>query len=174
MIVRHAEKPPLAGVTADGAADKNSLSVRGWQRAGALVPFFTRPSAPGVDVPTYVYAAKSDADDDDAGHGVRSIETVTPLVDKLAATHPEVSLNTHFGVGDESALLSDVESRAGIILIAWEHHHIPLIGAKLSSDVPDKWPETRFDLVWVFLRCGGGGYIFSQVPQLLLGGDEAA
>jgi hypothetical protein len=138
------------------------------------VSFFTRPSAPGVGVPTYVYAAKSDAADDDDSHSMRPIETVTPLAEKLATSDPTFSLNVNFAVGQENALIADVLARAGIVLIAWEHHHIPLIGAKLSSDVPNKWPGGRFDLVWIFLRAASESYIFSQVPQLLLAGDEAA
>jgi hypothetical protein len=178
MIIRHAEKPdtsPPAGVTAQGATDEHSLIVRGWQRAGALVSFFTHPSAPGVDVPTYVYAAKFDAaDDDNDSHSMRPIETVTPLARKLAMSDPSFSLNVNFAVGQESALVADVQARAGIVLIAWEHHHIPRIGENLSSDVPNKWPGSRFDLVWIFMRAASESYIFTQVPQLLLAGDEAA
>src|ERR1700743_2749207 len=46
MFIRHAEKPPGvppydgAGVDAKGKKDKESLTVRGWQRAGALAKFF--------------------------------------------------------------------------------------------------------------------------------------
>ena len=40
MLIRHAEKPakdsPPYGVTAEGERSKESLEVRGWQRAGAL------------------------------------------------------------------------------------------------------------------------------------------
>jgi hypothetical protein len=177
MIVRHAEKPeapPPAGVSADGATSKHSLVVRGWQRAGALVPFFTRPSAPGVSVPNHVYAAKFDAADEDGGLGMRSIETVTPLAEKLGQCDPSFGLNVKFAVGEEDALLADVESRGGTVLIAWEHHHISKIAAKLSSDAPSEWPGSRFDLVWVFLRAANNSYIFSQVPQLLLAGDQEA
>ena len=39
IVIRHAEKPDATdeGVTPHGAGDKESLIVRGWQRAGALV-----------------------------------------------------------------------------------------------------------------------------------------
>jgi len=43
MIIRHAEKPEHhgpRGVDENGNEDKESLTVRGWQRAGALVQFF--------------------------------------------------------------------------------------------------------------------------------------
>ena len=40
MIIRHAEQHEVAGITREGQVDPQSLTVRGWQRAGALVPFF--------------------------------------------------------------------------------------------------------------------------------------
>src|SRR5208282_5250934 len=44
MIIRHAEKPDqnggVLGIDEAGRPDPNQLSVRGWQRTGALVPFF--------------------------------------------------------------------------------------------------------------------------------------
>ena len=44
MLVRHAEKPgeppPPHGVDPAGEKDKDSLIVRGWQRAGALACLF--------------------------------------------------------------------------------------------------------------------------------------
>src|SRR4051794_27889179 len=51
MIIRHAEKPLPSnrsrGITAGGRRDKRSLTVTGWQRAGALVELF----APSRGVP---------------------------------------------------------------------------------------------------------------------------
>ena len=39
LLIRHAEKPDGqdGGVNVDGACDEKSLTVRGWQRAGALI-----------------------------------------------------------------------------------------------------------------------------------------
>lgn len=39
MIIRHAEEHEVDGITEEGQADPQSLTVRGWQRASALVPF---------------------------------------------------------------------------------------------------------------------------------------
>jgi len=40
MVIRHAEKPtshpPPYGITLEGVREKESMTVRGWQRAGAL------------------------------------------------------------------------------------------------------------------------------------------
>jgi broad specificity phosphatase PhoE len=80
MVIRHAEKPGVptddGGVAADGARDDESLTVRGWQRAGALARFFS--SQPELR-PRAVFAAG-------IGHGSKSrrpMETVMPLVDLL-------------------------------------------------------------------------------------------
>ena len=44
MLIRHAERPSadksIRGVTQEGIKNKEELTVRGWQRAGALVRFF--------------------------------------------------------------------------------------------------------------------------------------
>jgi hypothetical protein len=44
LVVRHAEKPgdagTISGVDIDGNRNRDELTVRGWQRAGALVRFF--------------------------------------------------------------------------------------------------------------------------------------
>src|ERR1700676_1320942 len=60
MLIRHGEKPPgdgsPTGVHEDGSQNDHSLIVRGWQRAGALVPYFAAPNDAAIDPPTYLYA----------------------------------------------------------------------------------------------------------------------
>ncbi len=52
MLVRHAEKPlgagPPHGVTIDGTPDPESLTPRGWQRAGALVALSSEMGVAGA------------------------------------------------------------------------------------------------------------------------------
>jgi hypothetical protein len=69
----------------------------------------------------------------------------------------------------------------GVALIAWQHQDIPAIGHHFlkhtgtsALTIPASWPDERYDLVWVFDRPSGSGPIisFSQVPQLLLAGDQ--
>lgn len=65
----------------------------------------------------------------------------------------------------------------GAVLIAWEHQRIPAIGNAIvgnKTTVPQKWPGDRFDVVWVFTAKPGGGYAFTQVPQMLLAGDKSS
>ena len=65
MLIRHAEKPlgegPPFGMTDDGVVDPESLTARGWQRAGALVRWFggqVGSSAAGLPLPTHLFASQ--------------------------------------------------------------------------------------------------------------------
>ena len=99
MIIRHAEKPtttpppPTDGVTITGAQDKDSLIVRGWQRAGALVVLFDPARGPlqssELATPQFIYATStSDAE------GNRPEETITPLA-KNSAWYPTKIFRIH-------------------------------------------------------------------------------
>jgi len=170
MVIRHAEKPDPdnrhGGVAADGTADDESLTVRGWQRAGALVGFFTaRPDLR----PSAIFAAG-------IGHGSKSkrpLETVTPLAARLKE-HGQVAVTTDYLKDDLQPLVQDVLSRHGTVLISWEHKRIPDIVSLLphAPSCPHVWPDERFDLVWVLDR-EDQGWSFSQAPQLLLAGDRS-
>ena len=56
MIIRHAEAHDVPGITCDSHADSQNLIVRGWQRAGALVPFFCS-GAQGLTTPNTIFAS---------------------------------------------------------------------------------------------------------------------
>ena len=46
LVIRHAERPGAAfgeGITESGSLDEESLTVRGWQRAGALAVLLSAP-----------------------------------------------------------------------------------------------------------------------------------
>lgn len=88
MFVRHAEKPDEEvdpstgpGVRLDGSADGKSLTVRGWQRAGALAQFFRSR----VDLtPRVVFAAGAATGSD----RMRPIETVIQHAGPRASPSP--------------------------------------------------------------------------------------
>jgi hypothetical protein len=68
---------------------------------------------------------------------------------------------------------------SGVVLICWEHSHIPVIAKSLptvrGTAVPGDWPDDRYDVIWAFTRLPGEPqvrYGFSQVPQRLLAGDS--
>jgi hypothetical protein len=71
-----------------------------------------------------------------------------------------------------------MDSYSGVVLICWEHKHIPVIASSLpvvsGTAIPRKWPGDRYDVIWSFTRNPGPGpvrYTFSQIPQQLLAGD---
>jgi broad specificity phosphatase PhoE len=165
MFIRHAEKPGDGenGVTADNSLDKESLTVRGWQRAGALIAFFAQPKMK----PTAIFASG-------IGHGSNSkrpMETVTPLVNRLNEIQP-VTFNTNHLKDEIQPLISKVLSLEGTVLVCWEHKRIPDLAALLPAapPVPQLWPDNRFDVVWIFDRAGAG-WTFSQMLQRLLPQD---
>jgi hypothetical protein len=180
MLIRHAEKPPgdppPHGINSKGDHDEESLTVQGWQRAGALAGFFA-PSAGSfqnseIATPATIYASQIVR-----GNGSeRPQETVTPLIDKLGSGNVKVKFN--YAKGQEKEVANSAQARNGAVLICWEHHNISKITKHFpisknnTTPVPSEWPDNRFDLIWVFdLDSRSGGYRFTQVPQLLLSGD---
>jgi len=174
MFIRHGEKslgPPPLGVKEDVTECKHSLIPQGWERAGALIGFFVNPNRSEIATPTYIYAAPPDGEADsptalDIDRSHRPVQTVTPLSRKL-----QLPLDERFTVGQEPAIAADIKSRSGVVLVSWEHKHIPLIASVFNSTVPDKWPD-RFDLVWVLDAKPDGTFGFKIIPQLLLGTDQ--
>ena len=176
MVIRHAEKPsndpPIKGVTLEGKREKESLIVRGWQRAGALASFFAPADGslrhPSLAQPQFLYASKPTRREGSK----RPMETLMPLADKLA-----MKINTKFRKLDAEAMVEEVSLVPGVVLICWQYEYIPqianLILGNETTAVPD-WPDDRFDLVWVFDRePTSGRYNFVEVPQNLLMGDSA-
>lgn len=71
-----------------------------------------------------------------------------------------------------------VSGYSGIVLICWEHDHIPALASSLpaipGTAIPQTWPGDRFDVIWTFTLVPGAAsvqYAFGQVPQQLLSGD---
>jgi hypothetical protein len=175
MIVRHGEKPDkrdsVHGVDVEGKHDKDDLSPKGWQRSGALVRFFNPVNGQFIHSalakPNAIFAASPE------GHvkSLRSQNTVQALADSLG-----LRINLKHAKGEEKALVGDALAQDGVVLIAWEHNAIVeitnlILGGEDSS--PQKWPDSRFDLVWIFdQQAHPGGWKFAQVPQMLLPGDS--
>ena len=179
MVIRHAEKPAksngAAGVREDGKHDPESLTVRGWQRAGALAVLFSsdeHTARLGLAVPDAVYASASTI----RGSSERPEQTIDPLVARLRGYRPEFDPVLTHEKGSERDMVDDVMRRDGAVLICWQHELIPEIGNAIVGNkwiCPQEWPGDRFDLVWSFERADGGKWQFRQVPQLLLAGDRA-
>jgi hypothetical protein len=177
MLMRHAEKPSKDdvpfGVTLQGEHSKESLEVRGWQRAGALTQLFApangRLSNASLTRPKFLYASKPLL----RKGSRRPMETITPLAEKL-----KIKIRSGFARSELDEMLEEVFACKGPVLICWQREYIPEIAAQIlgkSTGVPETWPEDRFDMIWVFdLNRSTGKYRFKQVPQRLLDGDLPA
>ncbi len=176
MVIRHAEKPSgqLAGVSESGVPNGRDLTVRGWQRAGALGCLFAPAHGALQDAqlakPQFIFASAA-ADDPQGGNSRsrRSEETVTPLAQLL-----RIEIDLTFSKGEEKALAKAAQACTGPVLIAWQHENINAIASSIlgAGPIPPMWPSDRFDVVFVFtLNPVDGAYSFAQVPQRLLAGD---
>lgn len=191
MIIRHAEKPPDPpnktgpwDVQANGqSGGGKSLIVPGWQRAGALnaffAPFKSKPSAPKIKTPGYIYAANP------KGETNRPWETVTPLAAWLGYKQGTQQFNVSYDVGGgEKKLVKSVLALSGVVLICWEHDNImPHIMQAIDKEVPiknyssiqDPFPDV-FYLVWVLdlkqsKHAKRNEYEWRSVNQNLMAGD---
>ena len=176
MLIRHAEKPlgssGPCGVSAEGERDKESLTVRGWQRAGALANLFAPADGRFRDEPLarpqFLYASKPKRQNG----SMRPVQTITPLAEKLA-----IRINSNFTREQTAEMLREALACDGVVLISWQQEYLPEIANRILGDettAPQDWPDDRYDMIWVLDRdAESGRYSFRQVPQLLLMGDWA-
>lgn len=184
MIIRHGEKPdeaPLGlrgvappGIVESGEHSRYGLTVRGWQRAGALAVLFAPEAAAfrpkSLSTPNTIFASAIGPH----SWSRRMQLTIEPLRQKLGQS---VVVNTIFFKGDEERMINAALACSGNVLICWAHETLPRIGVKIlgtATGIPPIWPDHRYDLVWVFdWRSAPAGWSFLQVPQLLLSGDSS-
>jgi hypothetical protein len=191
-IIRHGEKPadpppaaagqaaaaapgPPFGVDFQGNQDPHSLLPRGWQRSGALAVLFDPALGPlqaGLTTPATLLSPSYGSTDKTTGH--RTYQTIQGLSDRLG-----LAIVSGFAEGSEAQLAASVvSSYSGVVLICWEHDHIPAIATSLPTGagtvIPQPWPGDRFDVIWRFTLVPGSApaqYTFGQIPQQLLSGD---
>jgi hypothetical protein len=217
MIIRHAEKPGIYnkvlynGVNGVGQQDADSLVTMGWERAGGIANLFdpTNGNFQNAELatPAYIYASdpapKSPKkyQTEPSGHLVeeetsqRPYQTISALAAKLTIS-PE-NLITSFEAKHYSDMVTNVLTKSGTVLIAWQHEDIlpkhkkddsivyelfcqtGTINAQKQEPIPPSfnvpdgpWPGDRYDMVFVFdLSSEGLITAFTQVPQMLLAGD---
>ena len=178
MIIRHAEKPDVDskgkhhGVRPDGVQSEESLTVRGWQRAGAISFLFGSAEVAqsrGLSVPQHLYASDPEKAHKAGSSSRRPQQTLIPLARRL-----ELIISTDWLTGQEADLCRDALTKPGTSLISWQHELIPAIAAAIpGGNIPQTrtWDDARFDLVWVFDLLPDGTYSFKEFHQALLSGD---
>ncbi len=168
LLIRHAEKPsgPLRGVAPDGDQDAEDLTVRGWQRAGALVRLFAPLNAeprPPLATPQTIFAAGVGPGSESKRH----IHTVAPLAELLG-----LPVESAFLKGQMEALAQAALGRTGVVLICWEHKQIKELVSLITQSriAAPEWPSERFDMI-LTLENGAHGWALVQAPQQVLAGD---
>ncbi|MDT3402653.1 histidine phosphatase family protein [Mucilaginibacter terrae] len=144
IIMRHAEKP----------ASGDNLSCKGFNRAmmlpGVLVKRFGVPAYVYVPSPSTGKATKSG----------RMLQTVWPL-----ATKYNLTVNSKFDVDDTKALAKNISTKAGTVLVVWEHNAIGKILSSLGVTAGKlKWQGDDYDSLWV-VTVHNGKATLSQTSQ---------
>src|ERR1700728_3596693 len=178
LMIRHGEKTDHGdkGVDSHGDANPDGLIPRGWERAGALVTLFAPnrttlnsalPSPGALVSPKY----------SDPVH--RPDLTLLPLSQRLGLT---ILMQHPVDARPAKIVKSLLAIQADVVLICWEHDHLVNVADAVPAavpvanpaDVPDAWPDDRFDVIWRFDLDGQTGiWTFSSLDQQLLAGDLA-
>lgn len=174
MIIRHGEKPdgagPDHGVTRHGVHDSHDLTVRGWQRAGALAHYFSCADVlpiTAISTPVAIFASAATR----ASPSLRAQHTVAPLASML-----RLRVDCTYADGEEHALAAAVIAAPSPTLVSWHHSHIGRLCRVIAGEAagcPRHWPDDRFDLVWCLDQNGSETpWRFTEVAQRLLPHDR--
>jgi len=158
LIVRHAEKPNVG----------DTLSKQGFQRAAAYVPYFTKQPAPfEMLTPVAVYARTTSKNHT----STRPIQTVSAL-----ANYWGVPFIVRYTSDDYKPMVSEIMNTSSydsqMVLICWDHEHIPGIAHAFGVQNPPSWDESVYDRVWVINFSGDSVASFDNIPQQLMYGDS--
>jgi hypothetical protein len=160
LIIRHAEKPREKSAV--------NLSLKGQERAMALVPFFTQtPELVYQGLPAALFATKIIPGD--LSHF--SLETLEPLSQRL-----RVLTDAHFAKWEYGPLahevLTNLKYQKKTVLICWDYEYIPRLAAALGvRPEPPRWPEEVFDRVLIITYRGDQASLVNM-PQRLMFGDS--
>jgi phosphohistidine phosphatase SixA len=174
MLIRHAEKHNGGrerGVSIEGVHAHHELTVRGWQRAGALVRYFApvggMPADAPISTPRTIFASAATPE----SPSLRAQHTVELLAAALG-----IDIDHRHPDGHEAAIAKAALAAPGPVLISWHHSHLPALARAIGGrdlPCPDEWPDERFDVVWVLDRHeDAGAWTFSQVAQQLFAHDR--
>ncbi|BCH19669.1 hypothetical protein [Mesorhizobium sp. L-2-11] len=174
MIIRHAEKPlpdrPDAGVTELGEEDDKSLTVRGWQRAGALACLFCSPPTP-LHIPKSIVASAPVKQDGSGTRNLRPTQTISPLALRL-----QIEPDTRFSKGQVDLAGPLIAMQGSPTLVCWQHESIPRLAAaivKRGGVAPRLWDHEDYDSIWMLgYSASSARWVFMRARQGLLLGDK--
>jgi hypothetical protein len=170
LCLRHAEEPAKPvddegpGFDADGR-NESALSIRGWQRAGALAATElcqllegTSRDRVAIFVPDY--------DGEPERH--RSHQTVVALSQRL-----DVEISHPCNKDEVDKLQEAVFQHDGVAVVCWQHANLARFAQGLVDDPQLEWPSGRYDLIWELRPAGSDGtYTCERIGQRLLADDD--
>ncbi len=160
ILIRHGEKTPPG----------TYLSLKGRQRAAALVPtFLGSPSLLHYGPPAAIYVMKSGK----SAPAVRWAQTVISLADEL-----NIPLQNQYNRRETEQMVKEIremeEYEGKMVLICWSHGELPSIAAQFGAKkAPKKWSGDTYDRFWILTFEENGEVLFEDLPQKLLYGDSA-
>jgi hypothetical protein len=157
ILIRHAEKPEQG----------DDLSLKGRERAAALVPYFLEtPAVLEHQTPAAIYAQGPS----EKHRSKRAVESVNGLARALKLQVKEYHRGDYAKMVEEIMANPNYEGKT--VLICWEHNLIPEIAAAFGVTAPPKWPGKAFDRTWI-ITYKDGRPAFRDLPQKLMYGDSS-
>ncbi len=153
IIMRHGEKPDQG----------DDLSLKGRERAAALVPFFLSRAG---EMPVAIYAQRAGGEH----RSRRMVETVAPLAHELKLDVKTWERSQYTDMIKE--ILDKPEYDGKIVLICWEHKAILDLATALGIAAPPDWPGQTFDRLWI-INLNSGKATLKQESERLMYGDSA-
>jgi len=158
-IIRNAEK----------SDQNNSLSLKGKERAAALVPFFMEnENLITYGLPAAIYAMG--APTPESSHA--TFDTVAPLAEQLKLT-----INDKYEKFNYKKMVDEIKEntlyQGKTVIICWDNAYIPEITRGFSAlQSPARWINDVYDKVWIITFTPTGKAIFQNIPQRLMFGDS--
>lgn len=160
MIIRHAEK----------TARTNELSIKGKERAAALVPYFLEtPELIRFGRPAAIYTSLNRQPDSSQ----LAKDTVTALSESL-----HLPVRDKFESHEYKKMVDEIKNNPAytgkLVIICWEHNHIPEIARSFGAlQTPSTWSSNVYDRTWVITFQPSGKAIFQNLAQKLMFGDAS-
>jgi hypothetical protein len=184
FCLRHGEKPANAedesklpdddahgpGFDVRGHENRHALTIRGWQRAGALAATqlcgqLADPSL--VEPIIFLVPRYTDDDGDDVSASHRPYQTVLALA-RRTDTFPNPTCQPD----DTNHLRDLVKGHEGTVVVCWEHKQLRKLAKLLTGEAKPPWAGHEFDLIWRFTRDGADHYRLEMLPQDVLAPDD--
>ncbi len=161
IVIRHAEKPD--------DPENVHLSLKGRQRAMALVPYLTEtPELAAHGLPAALFATSAQK----LGRSLRPQETLEPLAKML-----NLPLRTPFQNKEYELLAryvtTNADFRGKTVVICWVNEYMPELLESLGANnlSRKKWKSGSFDRTYL-IQYHNQNITFLDLPQKLLFGDS--